>query len=151
MPTSRRPSSSASAPKIGWVTEEAIQYTATITASSVGSAWKRSCSVGSRAPRMAVMASLTVCTRARKTARPVPARIPWRRRTCGIGAVLVGGQWWCMAGAACAWCSWEAVGAALRSSPCEMRARTRPARVISPPIQLTDVRPSPPSMAQPPR
>ena len=55
-------------------------------ARSVGPASKRSCSVGSSAPRMAVIASLTVWTRARKTARAVPSSTPRLRMTCGIGS-----------------------------------------------------------------
>ena len=79
----RRPTSSPSAPKTGWVIDEAIQKTATIRASRVGRASNLSCSVGSSAPRIAVIASFTVWTSAMKTASVVPPRIPGFRITWG--------------------------------------------------------------------
>jgi hypothetical protein len=56
----RAPKSSARAPKSGWATEDAIQNTATMSASVVGPRSNLTCKVGSSAPRIAVIASFTV-------------------------------------------------------------------------------------------
>lgn len=82
--TRRIPIRSATAPSAGWVSEELTLNAATSSASVAVPAPRRTCRVGSSAPRMAVNASLAACATASRTAMAAPVTNPGRRTTCGM-------------------------------------------------------------------